>query len=230
MFEWKVEEYKFKDMNDETIDCLVDSFNQDYQIKIIEKYGMFPTIRKFLKLVDKFKNDVESGVIKKQNNGWNKYNFNSVKAWYKRNNLTVPYMANYDDLMFLPKKSTYNRWSAYCRFDANEGELNEYIRDLCCRSIAHFRTVEQRHFNEHDEWTVENNKLCNRHLYDSSKYVGFSIWSSGKYTPNNKDYKDGRFLTLEELKALNSFYDDLEKSLEDFYKEKFKNFPMPIDN
>jgi hypothetical protein len=91
----------------------------------------------------------------------------------------------------------------------------------------HLRNEEVKWFDKHDEWTIENKKLYDRHHW-GNEHTNLGFWSSGEWELYGEDSESIRRFkpTVEQLKTINAFYDDIEASIEALIEEKYKNFPL----
>ena len=233
-FIWNVENYALKDCN---LDNMLYLFSQEEMIQAIANYNDRIDILKQIELRKQFLEDSAKGLIK-ESKQWvngdrcaNHYNYASLKAWCKKHGVEEKwYFDDYGDWIYLDRSgiSNWDGHSAYCQLDDSEERFNKYIVDIFYHTLVDLRDRERIWFNAHDEYTVEQNKLTKRCLYDMNTYTGFGMWSDGNvyYEDCNKTRK----LTLEELKALNKFYDELEYKLNEFYNEVYKDFPLDKNN
>lgn len=233
-FTWNVEDCVF--MNSD-LDDMVERYSQEERIDAIVKYNDKIDILKQIELRKQFIEDAKNGIIK-ESQQWidgdrcvNQFNYASLKSWCKKHGIDVDsYWNKYEDLIYLDRWgiSNWSSHSAYCELNGSEKRFRAYIRDIFYHTLVMLRKREIVWFNTHDEWTVENNKLTNRCLYDINTYTGFDVWSSGNTYYENSD--NARPLTLKELKAVNKFYDELEYKLNEFYNEVYKDFPLDKNN
>ena len=235
-FIWNVEEQKISRMTTLLIEDLADSMTLEEQLEAIDKYGQFDfNVREQLALREKFLSDVKYGIVKETKKyleypSWhyNRFATSTIKSWLKKHGVHVYDYEDYDSMMRLEGYSHWNKWASYCELDADDKSVKRYVRDLFCRMLYDDLTkLEAKWFAENDEYTIEQNKFNKR-----EKYYGFiklpvhtSHWSSGQVDIHIGD-GDGVKATLKQLKALNKFYDNLDKEVEEFFTEKFKNYPI----
>lgn len=235
-FIWKVEEQKISKMTTLLIEDLADGMTLEEQLEAIDKYGQFSfNVREQLALREAFLSDVKYGVIKETkkyleypNGHYNRFATSTIKSWLKKHGVRVYDYEDYYSMMRLEGYHHYSKWTCICRLDDDDESVKYYIRGLFCRMLYDDLTkLEEKWFAENDEYTIEQTKFNKR-----DKYYGFvklpvhtSHWSSGQVDIHIGD-GDGVKATLEQLKALNEFYDNLDKEVEEFFTEKFKNYPI----
>ena len=233
-FVWNVEEQKLRNRN---LENMLYDYSQDEMIAAIARYNEHIDILKQIELRKQFLEDAAKGLIK-ESKQWidgdrccNHYNYASLKSWLKKQGVEIEWWQDsYGDLMYLSRKGLGSCWShsAYCSLDDSEERFNNYIIDIFYHTLNDLVSKEKIWFNANDEWTIENNKLANRCHYDMGTYTGLSIWSSGEVYCVENDIP--RKLTIDELKTINNFFDDLEYKLNEFYEEAFKEFPLDKNN
>jgi len=235
-FIWNVEEQKISKMNPLLIEDLANNMTMEEQLEAIDKYGQFSfDVRGQLALRESFLSDVKYGILKETkkyleypNGYYNRFATNTIKSWLKKHGVRVYDYEDYYDMMRLEGYSHWDKWTCICKLDDDDESVKSYVRGLFCRMLYNDLTkLEEKWFAENDEYTIEQNKYNKR-----EKYYGFvelpvhtSHWSSGQVDIHIGD-GDGVKATLEQLKALNKFYDNLDKEVKDFFTEKFKNFPI----
>ena len=237
-FIWNVEEQKISKMTTLLIEDLADSMTMEEQLEAIDKYGQFNfNVREQLALREAFLSDVKYGVVKETKKyleypSWhyNRFATNTIKSWLKKHGVRVYDYEDYYDMMRLKGYSHCGKWTCICALDDDDERVKQYVRGLFCRMLYDdLVKAEQKWFAEHDEYTIEQNKFNNRkdYYYHYVKNLPAHTihWSSGQVDIRIGD-SDGVKATLEQLKALNEFYDNLDKEVAEFFTEKFKNFPI----
>ena len=235
-FIWNVEEQKLKNRN---LEYMLGDYSQEEMINAIARYNDNIDILKQIELRNQFLEDAKNGLIK-ESKQWidgdrccNHYNYASLKSWLKKQGVEIEWWQDsYGDLMYLSRKGIGSCWShsAYCSLDDSEERFERYIEDIFYHTLSNLASKERNWFNANDEWTVENNKYVSRCHYDMGTYTEFGSWNPSGETYCGEDHNKTRKLTLEELKSLNTFFDNLEDKLEKFYEEAFKEFPLDKNN
>jgi hypothetical protein len=236
-FIWNVEEQKLKDLDTYDVESLAMNYTTEEKIVAIDTYSDYRfKVSRQVSLRNQFIADAEKGLIKeskqwKESNGnwwYNQYNYVSLKAWLTKHDRKIYSFESYDSLSKLEGFDSWNTWKASCPLDGSDETLEKYINDLLCRMVyCYLRHEEVKWFAEHDEWTIENKKLCNRHHYGNER-TNLGFWSSGDWELYGEDSESiCKFKpTVEQLKTMNAFYDDIEESIEALIEEKYKNFPL----
>ena len=236
-FVWNVEEQKLRSLDAYDVDSLAEKYTTEEKIAAIDKYSSYGfKVAQQIELRNQFIIDAEKGLIKetkqwKESNGdwwYNQYNFASLKSWLVKHGRVIYSYENYDSILKLEGYDVWSTWHAYCKLNGSDEELEQYVNDLFCRMVrTHLGNEEDKWFRAHDEWTIEHNKFHNRHHY-GNEHINLGFWSSGDWEIRGEDNEEiYRFNpTVEQLKTLNAFYDDIEASIEALIEEKYKNFPL----
>ena len=220
---WILEEYKFKDMTNAELYAFKSDLSMDEKLNILEENGKTFVIKN-IELRDKFLHDAESGEIK------NPLNFKSVNAWRMRNGFSDSskwYGSSFEDVIYLRKIDSWTFPSVYFRLDTPQNKTEVYVNCEFARMLFEFRRDEKQHFLENDEYSILAKELDDRFKHVTSNYTSIYTWWDCKTDKLLISYGHGdrRELTLEEIKELNAFYDDLDKGIEEFYSEKYKKIP-----
>lgn len=175
-----------------------------------------------LSLSDKFREDMENGVIRKNKDG--QINPISFAAWINKN-----------DTRNCVENSTYDRGRVNFPPYRNIKKLDkvlgansvssDYVNDAFHIKLKDLERQEKQYFREHDKTEILKAKVFEY----SDKYgtFGLNIWrgSGGLriYKDDNPNL-NGRELTLNELKLLNSKYEEMDKLYESITND------MPLIN
>lgn len=235
-FIWNVEEQKLKNLDSYDVDSLAENYTTEEKIVAIDTYGNYNfKVAQQVSLRNQFITDAKKGIVKenkqwKESNGcwlYNQYNFASLKAWLIKHGRRIYCFEDYDDLFRLEGFDTWSTWHADCKLNGSDENLEDYIDDLFCRMVYNFlRNEEIKWFAEHDEWTIEQKKFFDRHHYGNER-TNLGFWSSGEWEVHEDENHSRKFKpTVEQLKAINAFYDDIEASIEALIEKKYKNFPL----
>ncbi len=211
MFEWKVEDMKL--MNETLLGgtyfpCERTTSRED-KIKFVDSLQN-GELNYILKLIDKFNEDNKS----MPKNQWGDVKTVSLKAWIKKNDErhifnNTYYYGQYNILGTSRSIQVMGKGS----YDTYEDLVDEcFHRQLkeCCR-------MEKQYFDEHDEYTILRKSVeKNIENYGTTFGVNIIISSDGLQIG---DFDNERKPSLEELKALNAKYEQLEKFIENLTKE-----------
>ena len=203
----------------------VDALSDDDKDKII--HMILEAFEYYKSLIKEFKEDKENDVIKGKDSygSWQPY-FGSIKAWRKKHNLSVGYMANTDDLMYIVP---YRRWSTFytaLKLNADKEELDRFVKNYICQYIFMNTKKEYTYFDEHDEYATLARKLEQRHTYQDFNNYYFYVVNGVVYKRLNDNSRNDVEMSLEELKAVNAFFDKLDNAVNILVSESFSEFPI----
>lgn len=203
----------------------VDALSDDDKDKII--HMILEAFEYYKSLIKEFKEDKENGIVKgKDSYGcWNPY-FSSIKAWRKRHDLSIGYMADTDDLMYI---IPYRRWATFytaLKLNADKEELDRFVKNYICQYIFINTKKEYTYFNEHDEYATLASKLEERHTYQDFNDYYFYVVDGVVYKRLKANSRKTIEMSLEELKAVNAFFDKLDNDVNMLVSESFSEFPI----
>lgn len=201
----------------------VDVLSEDDKDKII--HIILPQFEYYKGLIKEFTKDKENGVVK----GRQGYTFwephhASIKAWRKRHDLEIPYF-NGDIAYILP----YKRWSTFntaLRLDADDEKISEFVTNYICENVFKKTKSEFEYFEDHDEYSTLADKLEQRHTYQDFNDYHFYVVNGVAYKRLNDNSRNGVEMSLEELKAVNAFFDKLDNAVNMLVSESFSEFPI----
>ncbi len=207
------------------IESDVDALSEENKDKII--HIVLSSFDYYKTLIASFRADKESRSIKgKDSYGkWQPY-FGSIKAWRKKHYLNVYSWADTSDLMHI---IPYRRWAEFntaLRLDANKEELDRFIKNYICQYIFMNTKREYEYFKEHDEYATLADKLEQRRTYQHFNDYYFYVVNGVAYKRLNDNSKKGTEMSLEELKAVNAFFDKLDNAVNMLISESFSEFPI----
>lgn len=235
-FIWNVEEQKLKNLDSYGIESLAENYTMEEKIVAIDKYSDYSfKVAQQVLLRNQFIADAKNGLIKetrqwKESNGnwwYNQYNFASLKAWLTKHGRKIYSYESYDNIYRLEGFDSWSTWKAHCKLNGSDENLENYVNDLFCRMIHnHLRYEEFDWFSQHDEWTIEQKKFYDRHHYGNER-TNLGFWSDGDWEVHEDEDHSRKFKpTVEQLKTMNAFYDDIEASIKALIEEKYKSFPL----
>ena len=216
-FEWKVEDMTLMNEKGNIYICNEKIYKAENELTREEKINFLDSMNDgltsyILNLADKLKEDKENGVIKKDTYGEMKAI--SYIAWINRN-----------DTRNCIGNSTYNRGEirfSPCRninrLDENismfrSSTYSDYEDEAFHLQLKKLETQEKQYFRKHDEYEILKAKVSEY----SYKYgaFGLNIWRSNNkglsFYKNDDTNSSKRKLTLDELKLLNSKYEEMDK-------------------
>jgi (p)ppGpp synthase/HD superfamily hydrolase len=85
---------------------------------------------------------------------------------------------------------------------------------------------EYTYFNEHDEYATLARRLEERHTYQDFNDYHFFVLDGVAYKKLNDNNKKATEMSLEELKAVNAFFDRLDNAVNMLVSESFSEFPI----
>jgi len=204
----------------------VDTLSEDDKDKLI--HLILPNFEYYKALIKEFIKDKENGVVK----GRQGYTFwephhASIKAWRKRHDLEIPYF-NGDIAYILP----YKRWSTFntaLRLDADKEKISEFVTNYICENIFKKTKSEFEYFEDHDEYVTLADKLEQRRTYQYFNDYHFYVVNGVAYKishDDNRNNKKATEMSLEELKAVNAFFDKLDNDVNLLISKSFSEFPI----
>lgn len=217
MFEWKVEDMKLMNENllSRTYFPCERTTSREDKIEFVDSLqdGKLSYI---LKLIDKFNEDSKS--MPKDN--WGNVKTVSLKAWIKKND-TEYGKPIIDDWYHYGKYSLLSS-ERYIQSDSDSkgsGDIyNDFVDECFHRQLRECQRMEKRWFDEHDEYTILR-KSVEKNIEKYGTTFGVSIIISSSNGLLIGDFDNERKPSLEELKALNAKYEQLEKFIENLTKE-----------
>lgn len=168
-----------------------------------------------LDLCEKYKNAIDSGIIKK-NNGGLTLNKTSVKAWLKKED-TKEY--------FSTDNFTFGRCKKIDFTLTDRRTEEDILRKIFREALSSMYYKEIQYFNTHDVYKIEEIKCRN----NINKYgsLGLDIVSSSKGIFLGKDeetvFDFNRKFTIDELKYLNNKYETLTQYIDSLSQEVKNN-------
>jgi hypothetical protein len=203
----------------------VDALSDDDKDKII--HMILEAFEYYKSLIKEVNEDKENGVVKgKDSYGHWRPHFGSIKAWRKRHDLSIGYMADTDDLMYIVP---YRRWATFytaLTLNADKEELDRFVKNYICQYIFMNTKKEYTYFSEHDEYYILADKLEQRHTYQDFNDYYFYAVNGVAYKKLNNDNKEATEMSLEELKAVNAFLDRLDNDVNMLISKSFSEFPI----
>lgn len=217
MFEWKVEEMKL--MNDCKMN--VDGrmrYSFENNISIGDKIQFVDSMNNgelsyVLELVEKFNKERES--LPKDGRG--KVKTVSLKAWLKRNDpkRVCDSSYNYGEIHLLRTRRLIYRLG----YGNNSETFNEYVDDVFHEQLNRCKGKEEVYFLEHDEYSILKRKFREyENKYGTTFGVHIPYCSGGKIIIRD-DNENERDITINELKALLSKYEELDRLVEKITEE-----------
>lgn len=215
-FEWKVEDMALMNekgniyIRNEKIYKAENELTREEKIEFLDSMndGLTSYI---LGLADKLKEDKTNGVIKKDKYG--QMNTISFAAWIKKNdtrNCIGNSTYNMGEIRFSPCRNIN-------RLDTNVSMFRssiytDYVDEAFHIKLKDFEKQERQYFKNHDEYEILKTKVSEY----SYKYgaFGLNIWRSNNkglsFYKNDNANSSERKLTLDELKLLNSKYEEMD--------------------
>jgi hypothetical protein len=219
---YKVEDLYLKNISDKSKndryrgvwDGLTVATHKETKISFISKvYNC--DFKYILDLCEKYKNAIDSGIIKK-NNGGLTLNKTSVKAWLKKED-TKEY--------FSTDNFTFGRCKKIDFTLTDRRTEEDILRNIFREALSNVYHKEVQYFNTHDSYKVEEIKCRN----NIKKYgsLGLDIVFSSKGIFLGKDeetaFDFNRKFTIDELKYLNNKYETLTQYIDSLSQEVKNN-------
>jgi hypothetical protein len=126
----------------------------------------------------------------------------------------------------------YKMWSTFSvglRLDANKEDLDNFVKNYICQYIFMNTKNEFTYFEQHDEYSTLADKLEQRDTYQDFNDYHFYVVNGVAYKiskDDNRNNKKATEMSLEELKAVNAFFDRLDNAVNMLVSESFSEFPI----
>lgn len=185
-----------------------------------EQLEMFPRIKTYMDLRDKFKSSLESGEIKTTGEGWREtISTPSLQKWCKKVGKGECYIRTYgcgeaskrDKLMKITDGLTLN---------SGDEDFKRYATNTHWYKLQELYNKERSWFKNNDEYTVTANRVR-----EKLQNLRISLPRLNGWCDRIEDTIDGetvwRELTLDELRQLEKFADDYVAKRDEFIKNNF---------
>lgn len=200
----------------------VNALSDDDKDKII--HMIIAEFEYYKTLIKEFIEDKENGVVKgRQGYMLWKAHHASIKAWRKRHDLDIPYFEG--DLMYILPSRRWSTFDTSLRLDADEEKINKFITNYICENIFKKTKSEFEYFEDHDEYSTLADKLKQRYTYQNFDDYSFFERHGVVYRRHNESGKTTE-MSLEELKAVNAFFDKLDNDVNLLISKSFSEFPI----
>lgn len=168
-----------------------------------------------LDLCEKYKNAIDSGIIKK-NNGGLTLNKTSVKAWLKKED-TKEY--------FSTDNFTFGRCKKIDFTLTDRRTEEDILRRIFRDALSSMYYKEIQYFNTHDVYKVEENKCRNNIKKYGSLGLDIVLSSKGIFLGKDEEtaFDINRKFTIDELKYLNNKYETLAQYVDSLSQEVKNN-------
>lgn len=201
----------------------VDALSDNDKDEII--HMILPHFEYYKALIKEFLEDKENGVVKgRQGYTLWKPHHASIKAWRKRHDLDIPYFDG--DLMYVLPSRRWSTFNTGLKLDADEEKISEFVTNYICENIFKKTKGEFEYFEDHDEYSTLADKLEQRHTYQDFNDYHFYVVNGVAYKRLNDNSRNGVEMSLEELKAVNAFFDRLDNDVNMLISKSFSEFPI----
>jgi len=185
-----------------------------------EHLEMFPRIKTYMDLRDKFKSALESGEIKTTGEGWRKaISTPSLQKWCNKVGKGECYIMTYG-CGKASKRDKLMKITDGLRLSSNDEDFERYAFNTHWRELEKLYNKERSWFREHDEYTVTANRVKEKLQNLHTHLPRLNSWRDAI-----EDTIDGesvwRELTLDEYRQLEKFADDYVAKRDEFIKNNF---------
>lgn len=169
-----------------------------------------------LDLCEKYKNAIDSGIIKK-NNGGLTLNKTSVKAWLKKEDTKEYFNIN--------STFTFGRCKKIAFTLTDRRTEEDILRKIFREALSSMYYKEIQYFNTHDVYKVEENKCRNNIKKYGSLGLDIVLSSKGIFLGKDEEtaFDINRKFTIDELKYLNNKYETLAQYVDSLSQEVKNN-------
>lgn len=216
MFEWRLEDMKLR--NEHTYLNGVYAF--EYKVSRDDKIAFIDQMQDgkmsyLLMLIEQFTDDAES--LPKKDIFGNPKTV-SLKAWIRRNDTKglLEINRNIGTICLLQCGRIIHHPNTTVTGDV----YDDLVDELFHRQLVECRKMEDQYFQEHDEYEILKTKLLKHHLLETTTFgVHLGEKSGNQVVIRDKNYDQGREITIEELRTLLAKYDELQRIIDKMSEE-----------